>query len=93
MIPLALALMFGAGVGLLYEGLTNPSRGDGPPAGWLAVVAWRRRLREFLVRAGLYDVTPRDFVLFSLGAGRAPGWARRSSWGGAWSPCSPPCSG
>jgi tight adherence protein B len=73
-IPLALALLFGAGVGLFYEGLTNPARGD-RPAGWPAglLAAWRRRVREFLVRAGLYDVTPRDFVLFSLGAGLGAG--------------------
>jgi tight adherence protein B len=62
MITLLLSVAFGAAVYLLYEGLTNPR----PPA------ADARRLRgveEFLVRAGLRDVTPRDFVLFSAGTG------------------------
>ena len=61
-IPLLLSLAFGAGAYLLFDGLTNPRP------------LWAHRdvlhpLREFLIRAGLYDVTPRDFVLFSLGAG------------------------
>ena len=34
-----------------------------------------RRVQEFLHRAGLHDVTPRDFVLFSLGAGALAGAA------------------
>lgn len=62
MIALLLSVAFGAGFYLLYEGLTNPR----PPA------VEKRRLRgveEFLIRAGLPDVTPRDFVLFSAAAG------------------------
>src|SRR5207237_493382 len=66
MVPLLLSFTFGAAVLLIYEGLTNPR----PPA------EHRPRLQgmeEFLVRAGLRDVTPRDFLLFSLGAGLACG--------------------
>jgi tight adherence protein B len=66
MIPLLLSVAFGAGVYLLYEGLTNPR-----PA-----AAEGRRLRgveEFLTRAGLHEVTPRDFVAFSLGTGLLTG--------------------
>jgi Flp pilus assembly protein TadB len=72
-IPFVLALLFGAGVGLLFEGLTNPARPapgaapDAAPDGLRGT--WGRRVREFLTRAGLHDVTPRDFVRFSLGAG------------------------
>ncbi len=61
MVPLLLSLGFGIGIYLLYEGLTNPRP-----------VVERRGLRpveEFLVRAGLGDVSPRGFVLFSLGSG------------------------
>ena len=60
MIPFLLSIMFGAGVYLLYEGLTNPRRPK-------PVNHRRTSIDEFLVRAGLPDVTPRDFVLFSLG--------------------------
>lgn len=66
MIPLLLSLAFGAGIYLVYEGLTNPR----PPS------AESRRLRgveEFLTRAGLHDVTPRDFLVFSLLTGLAIG--------------------
>jgi tight adherence protein B len=57
---------FGLGVYLLFEALTSPH----PPA------AERRRWRgveEFLVRAGLRDVTPCDFVAFSAGSGLVGG--------------------
>lgn len=62
MIALALSIALGLGVLLVYEGLTNPGEPD--PDG-------RRldRVRDFLIRAGLREVTPRDFVLFSLGSG------------------------
>ncbi|MBI4496652.1 MAG: type II secretion system F family protein [Chloroflexi bacterium] len=59
MIPLLLSLAFGAGIYLIYEGLTDPRLPATQP----------RRLRgveEFLIRAGLYDVTPRDFLIFSI---------------------------
>lgn len=62
MIPLLLSVVFGSGVFYLYEALTKPR-----PA-----MVGPRRLRhveEFLARAELRDVTPRDFLLFSLGAG------------------------
>jgi tight adherence protein B len=65
-VPLVLSVALGAGLYLLYEGFTRP---PSPPA------APRRRLRaveDFLVRAGL-DVSPGDFVLFSLGAGLLAG--------------------
>jgi tight adherence protein B len=60
-IPLVLSLVFGSGVFLVYEGLTNP-RPPAPTRRW-------RRVEEFLLRAGLRDVTPRDFVIFSIGTG------------------------
>src|SRR6266545_3291712 len=68
MIPLLLSLAFGLGVYLLYEGLTAPSPApDERPR--------PSRVGEFLHRAGLHDVTPRDFVLFSLGSGALAGLA------------------
>ncbi len=62
MTALLLSVAFGAAIYLLYEGLTNPR----PPS------SERRRLRgveEFLIRAGLREVSPRDFLTFSLGTG------------------------
>ncbi len=63
-LPLVLSIFFGAGVYLIYDSLTRPrtARRSGERG-------WSARTREFLVRAGLYDVSPRDFLLFSLGAG------------------------
>ncbi len=60
MIPFVLSLVFGAGVGLLYEGLTNlarPAAGPGGLRGTLqrAIAGWTRRVEEFLARAGLHD--------------------------------------
>src|SRR6266508_1868367 len=52
-IPLLLSIALAGGVYLSFEGFARP----------------RERLvsvREFLVRAGLRGVTPREFVLFSL---------------------------
>jgi tight adherence protein B len=63
-----LSVFFGAGVFLIYDSLTR--RADERPAGRRG---WNARAREFLVRAGLYDVGPRDFLLFSLGAGLLAG--------------------
>lgn len=67
MIPMLLAVAFGAGAYLLFDGLTRPHDDDetadetpGP-------------IEEFLLRAGLSDVTPREFALFSLAAGLATG--------------------
>lgn len=65
MTPLVVSVALGAAIYLIYDGLTNPR-----PA------AERRRLRgveDFLRRAGLHDVTPGQFVLFSLGAGALVG--------------------
>lgn len=51
-----------AGLYLGYEGVVHPrQRASGPDR--------LHALQEFLIRAGLHDVTPRDFLLFSLGAG------------------------
>ncbi|MHB1131020.1 MAG: type II secretion system F family protein [Chloroflexota bacterium] len=75
MVPLLLSLGFGVGVYLVFEGLTNPR----PPVE-------RRRLRrveEFLTRAGLPEVSPRDFLLFSLGTGLFSGLVAQAflAWG------------
>jgi tight adherence protein B len=61
-VPVLLSLAFGAGVFLIYDGLTNPRRSVPNARRW-------RRVEEFLIRAGLRDVTPRDFIVFSFGAG------------------------
>jgi tight adherence protein B len=66
------------GVYLAYEGLTNPR------AQTSDVEPFRlRRLEEFLVRAGLRDVTPREFLLFSVAAGVVSGVAAQLflGWG------------
>src|SRR5713226_3808566 len=62
LLPFVLSVLFGVGMWLLYEGLTNPQ-----PLGQ----GWRelRGVRDFLARAGLHDVSPRDFLLFSVVAG------------------------
>ncbi|HEX2037454.1 MAG TPA: type II secretion system F family protein, partial [Chloroflexota bacterium] len=77
MIPLMLSLMLGAGISLVYQGLSSTSRPAEAPALRArlatAVAAWERGVQEFLTRAGLHDVTPRDFLLFSLGAGAVAG--------------------
>jgi tight adherence protein B len=75
-ISLLLSLLLGAGVYLLYDGLTDPR----PPADASPRL---RRVEEFLVRAGLRDVTPRDFLLFSLGAGLLTGLLAQAllGWG------------
>src|SRR5690348_10148121 len=63
---LLLILAFGAGSYLFYDGLTrSPART--PNRGRL------RWLEEWLLRAGLREVTPRDFALFSLAAGLGSG--------------------
>ncbi len=62
MTALLLSVAFGAAIYLLYEGLTNPS----PPS---SKGRRPRGVEEFLIRAGLREVSPRDFVGFSLGTG------------------------
>jgi tight adherence protein B len=76
MVPLVLSLTFGIAVALIYEGLTNPRRPAGRDERW-------RRVEDFLIRAGLPDVTPRDFVLFALATGLAAGLAAQVflGWG------------
>lgn len=60
MIPLLLSVAFGTGIYLLYDGLTRPPREQPHTKRF-------RRVEEFLVQAGLHEVSPRDFLLFSLG--------------------------
>ena len=63
--PWVLSGAFGVGVYLLFEALTNPRPlAAEEPRRW-------RGVEEFLVRAGLRDVTPRGFVAFSVGSGLA----------------------
>jgi len=47
---------------LVYDGLTRPPAAPSQRDSW-------RPLREFLVRAGLPGVTPRDFAIFALASG------------------------
>lgn len=61
--PLLLALTFGLGVWLVYDGLARPERAKTPEQIHV------HRLADALVRAGVRGVGPREFVLFSLGAG------------------------
>lgn len=68
MVVLLLSVAFGAGIYLLYEGLTNPRPAAAPSTRL-------RGVEEFLIRAGLRDVSPRDFVIFSVGAGLVVGGA------------------
>jgi tight adherence protein B len=61
LVPFLLSVCLSSGLWLLYEGLTNPR-----PVGR----GWRELngVRDFLVRAGLYDVSPREFLGFSIAA-------------------------
>jgi tight adherence protein B len=71
-IPILLVLLFALGAWFAHEAWTAPvndAEEIAPPSR-----RWRR-VQEFLHRAGLHDVTPRDFVLFSLGAGALAGAA------------------
>jgi len=66
MIPLLLSVAFGGGTYLLYDGLTRPRRA--------ARIAGRfHRVEDFLSQAGLHEVRPRDFVVFSVGTALAGG--------------------
>ncbi|HEY2594430.1 MAG TPA: type II secretion system F family protein [Chloroflexota bacterium] len=78
-----LSLALAGGVYLTFDGFVRP-RASGPPR------ERARAAREFLVRAGLHDVTLRDFVLFSLASGvvvaavaqLALGWVAMSALAG-----------
>jgi len=68
MLPLLLSVAFGAGIYLLYDGLTDPRPPRVEPRRF-------RRVEEFLTQAGLHEVRPRDFVLFSAGTALVSGVA------------------
>ncbi|HEY1297154.1 MAG TPA: type II secretion system F family protein [Chloroflexota bacterium] len=70
MIPLLLVGLFAVGIWLTHEAWATPviSESDQPRSRW-------RLLEEFLHQAGLHDVTPRDFMVFSLGGGLLVGAA------------------
>jgi len=70
-IPVLLVCLFATGVWLGHEAWTSPVTADLDQP---RLSRWRL-LEEFLHQAGLHDVTPRDFVLFSLGAGALVGAA------------------
>ena len=73
-IPILLSLALGFGVLFLYMGLTAEPQARAAATGQGAIARLRHRgMEEFLVRAGLWGVSPRDFALFSLGAGVASG--------------------
>jgi tight adherence protein B len=62
MIPLVLSVVLAGGVYLTFEGLVRPREH--------VFGGFRLHgVREFLARAGLHDVTPRDFILFSSASG------------------------
>lgn len=61
MIPLVLSLALAGGVYLTYEGCVRPRQPIERATGNAA--------QEFLVRAGLHDITARDFVVFSVVSG------------------------
>jgi tight adherence protein B len=61
-----LSLALAGGVYLTFDGFVRPRVSSAPRER-------ARAAREFLVRAGLRDVTLRDFVLFSLGSGALAG--------------------
>jgi tight adherence protein B len=69
-IPLLLVGLFAVGIWLTHEAWATPviSESDQPRSRW-------RLLEEFLHQAGLHDVTPRDFMVFSLGGGLLVGAA------------------
>ena len=70
MIPILLVGLFALGAWFAHEAWTTPVGEEVP-----VPPRPMRRVQEFLHRAGLHDVTPREFVLFSLGAGVIAGGA------------------
>ena len=69
MIPLLLSVAFALGVYLVYDGLTDPKSGEPEPGR----AAGPGAVEAFLRRAGLPDVSPREFLLFSVLSGLAIG--------------------
>jgi tight adherence protein B len=69
-IPLLLVGLFAVGVWLAHEAWTTPVGADSNRPR-----SRSRLLEEFLHQAGLHDVTPRDFVVFSLLGGALVGAA------------------
>jgi tight adherence protein B len=67
MIPLLLSVAFGGGMYLVYDGLTRPR-----PAARQGKRL--RRVEDFLSQAGLHDVSPRDFLVFSLSTALVAGF-------------------
>src|SRR5262249_29683716 len=65
-IPILLVILFAAAAWLAHEAWTSPVEDEMP-------AQRRRRVEEFLHRAGLHEVTPREFVLFSVGSGALSG--------------------
>lgn len=61
MIPLLLSITFGAGVYLVYEGLTAPRPRS-------ARAWWPEVLQSSFARAGLGEASPRDMLLLATGA-------------------------
>jgi len=66
-IPLLLSLTLAGGVYLTYDGFVRPRQEDE------RTPARVHAAREFLVRAGLHEVTFRDFLVFSLISGLVAG--------------------
>ena len=78
MLPLVLALTLGAGVYLFYDGVTRP-RVPKAQGGRVRL----NRVRALLVAAGLHELSPAAFVLFSVAAGLIAGVAAQVilGWG------------
>jgi tight adherence protein B len=66
-LPLVLSVLFGIGVYILYDSFTRPPT----PRPRTLERGWSVRAREFLRQAGVYDVTPQQFAVFTLLAGLA----------------------
>lgn len=74
MIPLFLSLALAGGVYLTFDGLVRP-RADQAPSQRV------QGAREFLIRAGLREVSLRDFVGFSIASGAVAGLLAQLSLG------------
>ncbi|MCC6177415.1 MAG: type II secretion system F family protein [Chloroflexi bacterium] len=76
MIPLLLSITFGAGVYLVYEGLTVPRLR--PARAW-----WHEALQSSFARAGLGEASPRDMLLLATGAAAVAGGVSQTilGWG------------